>query len=72
MAKAFYGRIAAFEASLHDEKELNEAIFRNVYRGQKANALNSLKLTKYLEKQVAHLSDLKKSELTTTTYLFKN
>ena len=72
MAKAFYGRVAAFEASLHDEKELNEAIFRNVYRGQKGNAQNSLKLAKYLEKQVAHLSDLKNAELTTTTNLFKN
>lgn len=72
MAKAFYGRIASFEASLSNEKELSEAILRNVYRGQKINTTNALKLAKYLGRQVAHLAEQKKDEIITTSKLFKN
>lgn len=72
MAKAFYGRIAAFEASLDNEKDLNEAILRNVYRGQETDKSNALKLAKYLQRQISHLSKLKKAELAASNNFFKN
>jgi len=72
MAKAFYGRIAAFEGGLDNEKELSEAILRNVFRGQEIKAPNAIKLTKYLKRQVAHLSNLENAELFSTNDLFEN
>jgi cytochrome b pre-mRNA-processing protein 3 len=56
MAKAFYGRIAAYEAGLADEKVLGEALIRNLYRGAAVEATQVGLMAGYVRRMADHLA----------------
>lgn len=57
MAKAFYGRISAYEKGVSsDDGALAEAVFRNIYRGEESERQNALQMTSYMKRQSEHLA----------------
>ena len=58
MAKAFYGRIAAYDESLkRSDESLDIALQRNVYRKSSANDEQVKALGSYMRREAANLSD---------------
>ena len=58
MAKAFYGRIAAYDESLkRNDDSLDIALQRNVYRKSSANDEQVKALGSYMRREAANLSD---------------
>ena len=52
MAKAFYGRVAAYDRGLlSDDGDLNEAVLRNVFRGEQNKRDHALLIASYLREQ---------------------
>jgi len=56
MAKAFYGRIRAYDGSLEDETALADALSRNLYRGQPPAGPVLQAMTAYVQAQAADLA----------------
>lgn len=59
MVSAFYGRAAAYDAALADEREgaLADALVRNIYAGQAPSAETIERLSKYLREAVRSLAN---------------
>jgi cytochrome b pre-mRNA-processing protein 3 len=56
MAKAFYGRVAAYDQGLKsDDGKLTEAILRNIFRGEETGRDHALLLTSYIREQAEAL-----------------
>ena len=56
MAKAFYGRIAAYERGLAEgEEALAAAVLRNIFRGDPAKSAAASRIATYMYSQVAAL-----------------
>lgn len=57
MARAFYGRVAAYDAGFaHDAAALAEAVARNLYRGAPPSAEAAPAFALYLRRQADHLA----------------
>lgn len=56
MARAFYGRIDAYEPALGDLAKLEEALARNLYRGAEVRPSTLTAMAHYIQKQVAALA----------------
>jgi cytochrome b pre-mRNA-processing protein 3 len=50
MAQAFYGRLKAYEESIHDQTALGEALRRNVWREQPVAAAAIAELAAYMQR----------------------
>jgi cytochrome b pre-mRNA-processing protein 3 len=70
MAKAFYGRISAFEKGLDNPGILHEAILRNIYRGDEIDEANADAMADYVLEQVSHLASLPAEEFSSNKFLF--
>jgi cytochrome b pre-mRNA-processing protein 3 len=56
MAKAFYGRVAAYDQGLMStDTDLQEAILRNIFRGEEKERSNALSLASYMRDQAEKL-----------------
>lgn len=52
MAKAFYGRIAAYDQGLtSDDDNLNEAVLRNIFRGEEDERDHALQIAIYMRER---------------------
>ena len=52
MAKAFYGRVAAYEQGLKSaNSDLDEAVLRNIFRGEARNREHAIAISSYLREQ---------------------
>lgn len=72
MARAFYGRVAAYEAGL-DASELSvllDALKRNLYRGVNPAGIHVQAMAAYVRHQAAFLKDQRTEELLAGTVLF--
>src|SRR5579859_545768 len=58
MARAFYGRVDAYEPVLDDPAKLQEALARNLYRGAEVKQASLTAMAHYIQKQVAVLAAL--------------
>ena len=58
MARAFYGRVDAYEPVLGDKPKLEEALTRNLYRGIEVRADSLSAMAHYIQSQVAALAAL--------------
>ena len=58
MARAFYGRVDAYEPVLGDEEKLKEALARNLYRGSAVSGAALAAMAHYIRTQAAALSAL--------------
>jgi cytochrome b pre-mRNA-processing protein 3 len=58
MARAFYGRVDAYEPVLGDLAKLEEALARNLYRGVEVRPASLAAMAHYIQKQVAALAAL--------------
>ncbi len=58
MARAFYGRIDAYEPALSDSAKLEEALARNLYRGNEVKPATLSAMAHYIQSQVAALAAL--------------
>ena len=58
MARAFYGRIDAYEPALADSARLEEALARNLYRGAEVKPATLSAMAHYIQTQVAALAEL--------------
>ena len=56
MAKALYGRIAAYEPGLADAAQMDEALARNLYRGQPPEPAILASMRRYIAAVVAALA----------------
>jgi cytochrome b pre-mRNA-processing protein 3 len=56
MARAFYGRIDAYDAVLDDKVGLRQALSRNLYRGALVSEVSLAALAAYVQTQVATLA----------------
>jgi cytochrome b pre-mRNA-processing protein 3 len=56
MARAFYGRVDAYEPVLDDAAKLEEALARNLYRGAEVTQSSLSAMAHYIQKQVAALA----------------
>jgi len=64
MAEAFYGRANAYDKVLDEPgRGLQEALGRNLYQGQPANAGIEDRMAAYVRGQMAHLAKLPDSQL---------
>ena len=63
MAKAFYGRIDAYEPALGDAAKLQEALARNLYRGVETRPDSLALMAHYIQSQVAGLAALEASAI---------
>lgn len=58
MAKAFYGRVAAYDQGLEsDDHDLGEAILRNVFRGQENRREQAFMIASYMREQARSLDE---------------
>ena len=58
MAKAFYGRIAAYDQGLlSDDENLDEAVLRNIFRGEQGSRDRARLVASYIREQAASLKD---------------
>ena len=56
MAKAFYGRVSAYDHGLMSDNEiLDEAVLRNIFRGEHGNRDCARMIASYIREQVAAL-----------------
>lgn len=52
MARAFYGRVAAYEQGLKSTNpDLDEAVLRNIFRGGETNRAHAISISSYLREQ---------------------
>jgi len=58
MARAFYGRIDAYEPALDDAARLEQALARNLYRGAEVKPTTLSAMAHYIQTQVAALAAL--------------
>jgi len=58
MARAFYGRIDAYERAMADGKQLQEALTRNLYRGAEVSPAVLASMASYMQAQVVKLAGL--------------
>lgn len=58
MARAFYGRVDAYEPVLADRAKLEEALARNLYRGAEVRPDSLSAMAHYIQSQVAALAAL--------------
>ncbi len=58
MARAFYGRVDAYEPVLRDGAGLEEALARNLYRGAEVKPSSLAAMAHYIQTQVAALAAL--------------
>jgi len=58
MARAFYGRVDAYEPVLNDKAKLEEALARNLYRGIEVKQSSLAAMAHYIQTQVAALAAL--------------
>jgi cytochrome b pre-mRNA-processing protein 3 len=58
MARAFYGRVDAYEPVLDDAAKLEEALARNLYRGGAVGQPSLAAMAHYIQRQVAALAAL--------------
>jgi cytochrome b pre-mRNA-processing protein 3 len=58
MARAFYGRVDAYEPALNDTEKLKEALARNLYRGAEVSDASLAAMAHYIQTQVAALAAL--------------
>ena len=63
MARAFYGRIDAYEPVLGDAARLEEALARNLYRGVEVKPASLAAMATYIQRQVAALAALDATSL---------
>jgi len=58
MAKAFYGRVSAYELALtsDDDAALTEAAFRNIFRGEEIERENAILVSSYMKHQDENLA----------------
>lgn len=63
MAKAFYGRISAYDGSLKDDAALAAALARNLYRGAPPEGAVLTAMVGYTQAQAALLADQDKTDL---------
>jgi len=63
MARAFYGRVDAYEPALNDLAKLEEALARNLYRGAEVKQSSLAAMAHYIQKQVAALAALDPSSI---------
>jgi cytochrome b pre-mRNA-processing protein 3 len=57
MAKAFYGRVSAYESCLDDPRRMEEALSRNLYRGQAPSAAALVAMAAYVCGEVRALAE---------------
>lgn len=72
MARAFYGRVAAYEAGLDasEPSVLLDALKRNLYRGVNPAEIHVRTMADYVQNQVAFLNDQPTEELLAGTVRF--
>jgi len=63
MARAFYGRVDAYEPALADRAKLEEALVRNLYRGVAVRPDSVSAMAHYIQTQVAALAALDASDI---------
>jgi cytochrome b pre-mRNA-processing protein 3 len=63
MARAFYGRVAAYGAGLTDSPALADALARNLYRGVPVDGAHLAAMVAYVERQAAALAAQDLAEL---------
>jgi len=63
MARAFYGRVDAYEPALNDAAALREALARNLYRGADVSGDSLTAMAHYIQRQVAALAALSSAEI---------
>lgn len=63
MAKAFFGRIAAYEAELKDAEHLAQALHRNLYRGETVDPGILAAMAQYVRAEAAELDNHPLDEL---------
>ena len=63
MARAFYGRVDAYEPALGEAAQLEEALARNLYRGAEVRPATLAAMAHYIQRQVAALAALDASSL---------
>jgi len=56
MARAFYGRVDAYEPALQDRARLEDALARNLYRGGEVTPASLSAMAHYIQIQVAALA----------------
>ncbi len=56
MARAFYGRVAAYEPGLEDSMLLEQALARNLYRGAPVDPTSLSVMASYVQRQVGDLA----------------
>jgi cytochrome b pre-mRNA-processing protein 3 len=64
MARAFYGRLQAYESSLMNPAAFHESLRRNCYREQDVPQEQVAKLARYVAHAIAHLQQIPSGELT--------
>ena len=63
MAKAFFGRVHAYDGSIEDEQALSAALGRNLYRGNDPGSDVLAAMVAYTQCQAAFLTDQADAEL---------
>ena len=58
MARAFYGRVDAYEPALGDSAKLEEALARNLYRGHEVKPASLSAMAHYIQTEVGALAAL--------------
>ena len=58
MARAFYGRVDAYEPAWNDAEKLQGALARNLYRGAAVTEASLAAMAHYIQTQVAALAAL--------------
>ena len=49
MSQAFYGRLLAYQAACGDDAKLQEALIRNLYRGDTAQLAHAMAMSSYVQ-----------------------
>ena len=58
MAKAFYGRVAAYDQGLRsNDQDLDDAVLRNVFRGRENERARAILLASYMREQARALDE---------------
>lgn len=63
MAKAFYGRVAAYDEAIGDADRLSQALLRNLYRGRAVSAETLAGVVRYVQAQASLLDQQEAAEL---------
>ena len=63
MSQAFYGRQLAYQAASGDNVKMQEALLRNLYRGDVEKSLHAAKMAAYTQQQLAEYAKIDTDEL---------